>query len=62
MRALNDALMAVGQNISDDELILYILGCLGTDYESVIVNLTSRESLMLQEVHFMLQNQEICLE
>lgn len=62
MRALAYALMAAGQNILDDDLILYILGGLGTDYESVVVNLTSRESLTLQEVQFMLQNQEMRLE
>ena len=37
MKALANALMAVGQHFSDDELILYILGALGSEFESVIV-------------------------
>ena len=36
-----DELMAAGQYISDDELILYILGELGPEFESVVVNLTT---------------------
>ncbi|PON91412.1 Zinc finger, CCHC-type, partial [Trema orientale] len=63
MRGLADSLLAAGQPISDEELILYILGGLGSDYEAVVVNLTSRQdSISLQEVQFLLQNQEMRLE
>ena len=41
MKNIASSLMAAGQSISDDELILYILGGLGSEFESVIVNLTS---------------------
>ena len=50
MKSLAMSLMAAGQQITDDELILFILGGLGSEFEAVIVNLTSRESITLQEV------------
>ena len=56
------SLIAAGQQISDDELVLYILGGLGLEYESVVVNLTSRYSLTLQEVQYVLQTHEVRLE
>lgn len=56
MRTMTNALMATSQTITDDELILYILGSLGPEFESVVVNLTSRENLSLQKGQFMLQN------
>ncbi|PON68986.1 Zinc finger, CCHC-type [Trema orientale] len=62
MRTLADALMATGQSLSDDKLILYILDDLSAEYESVIVNLTSHENLTIQEVLFILQNQEMRLD
>ena len=62
MKARANDLMAAGQAISDDELILYILGGLGPEFESIIVNLTSRESLTLQEVQYLLQTYEMKLE
>ena len=43
-KSLAHELMLVGQPISDDELILYILSGIGTEYESVVVNnLTSKD-------------------
>lgn len=49
--------------ISDDDLILYILGALGVEYKFVVVNITSRSnSISLQEVKFLLQSQEIHLD
>ena len=63
MREVADMLISAGQMVSDDELIIYILGGLGSEYESVIVNLTSRsDSVSLEEVQFMLQNQEMRLD
>ena len=56
MKNVAEGLLPVGQTITDEELILYILGGLGQEYESVIVNLTSRQDkLLLQEVQYMLQ-------
>ena len=43
MKARANDLRAAGQAKSDDELILYILGGSGPEFESIIVNLTSRE-------------------
>ena len=62
MKGISHALMAAGQHVSDDELILYILGGLGSDCESVVVNLTSRDSVTLQEVQYLLQTHEMRLE
>ena len=62
MKSLAMSLMAAGQQIIDDELILYILGGLGLELEAVIVNLTSRESITLQEVQYILQTHEMRLE
>ena len=42
--------------MSDDELILYILGGLGSDFESVVVNLTLRDFITLEEVQFLLDS------
>ena len=62
MNDMATSLIAAGQQISDDELVLYILGGLGLEYESVVVNLTSRYSLTLQEVQYVLQTHEVRLE
>ena len=62
MKSLAMSLMATGQQITDDELILYILGGLESEFEEVIVNLTSRESITLQEVQYILQTHEMRLE
>lgn len=49
--------------ISDDDLILYIIGALGVEYKFVVVNITSRsDSISLQEVKFLLQSQEMHLD
>ena len=52
MQGIAYHLMAAGQHISEDELILYILGGLGYDFESFVVNLTSRNAITLQEVQY----------
>ena len=49
MKSLAHGLMLAGQPISDNELILYILSCIGTEYESVVVNLTSKDYVSLTE-------------
>ena len=62
MKSLAMSLMATGQQITDDELILYILGGLRSEFETVIVNLTSRESITLQELQYILQTHEMRLK
>ena len=54
--------MGSGKIISNAEIVLYILGRLGPEFESVVVNLTSRDSMALQEVQYMLQTHEMRLE
>ena len=61
-RTLADCLIFVGQPISDDEVILYILSGLGPEYESVVVNITSKDHITLQRVMFLLQNHEQRIE
>ena len=63
MRNIADMLSASGKPIPDEDLILYILGGLGLEFETIVVNITSRsEAISLQEVHYLLQSHEICLE
>ena len=42
MKNVVESLLATGQIITNEELILYILCGLGQEYESMVVNLTSR--------------------
>uniref|UniRef100_A0A803NKH8 GAG-pre-integrase domain-containing protein n=1 Tax=Cannabis sativa TaxID=3483 RepID=A0A803NKH8_CANSA len=63
MKQHADQLATIGQPIHDEDLVLYILGGLGTEYEAVVINLTSRtEPLTLQEVQLMLQSQEMRIQ
>ena len=63
MRDIADTIASTGQSISDDELLLYVLGGLGSEYDPVVVNLTSRQDLVsLQEAQFLLQSHEIRLD
>ena len=64
MKNLADLINISGdQNFTDEELLLYILGGLGSDYESVVVHLTSRQgAIYLEEAQFMLQTQEMRIE
>ena len=56
MKNIAESLLAAGQLITDEELVLYVLGGLGQEFESVVVNLTSRQdNVTLQEVQYMLQ-------
>lgn len=63
MKSLAHNYNTPGQTISDDELILYIFWVVGSGYESVVINLTSRQGdLDLHEVQFMFQSWEMRLE
>ena len=62
MKSLAHELMSADQVIPDEELVLYILGGLGSEYESVIVHPSSKDSVTLPEAHFMLQAHELRLE
>ena len=62
MKTIAQDLVSAGQSISDDELVLYILGGLGSEFDSVVVNLTSKDYVTLPEAQFLLQTQELRLE
>ena len=62
IKSIAHSLVAVGHQISDDELVLYILGDLGPEYESVVVNLTALDSVTIPELQYMLQTHEMRLE
>ena len=52
-----------GQVLTNDELLLYILGGLRNEYEFVVILLTSRQGeVSLEEAQFMLQTQEMRIE
>ena len=60
MRGIADSLNSTGLILSDDELLLYILGGLSIEYDPIVVNLTSRHEIVtLQEAEYMLQSQEL---
>ena len=42
MRGIADSLNSTRLIVSDDELLLYILGGLNSEYDLVVINLTSR--------------------
>ena len=58
MKSFAHELMSAGQLIPDDELVIYILGGLSTEYESVTVNLTFKDSV----TQYTLQAHELRLE
>ncbi|KAJ4720471.1 Retrovirus-related Pol polyprotein from transposon TNT 1-94 [Melia azedarach] len=63
MKSLVEDLRCAGNMVSDDELVLYLMEGLGPEYDSVIVNITSRpEKLPLREVYSMLLSQERRIE
>ena len=63
MRGITDTLASTGQSISTDELLFYVLGGLGFEYDPFVVNLTSRQDpVSLQEAQFLLQSHEMRLD
>ena len=63
MKQYADTLLEAGDPISDENLCLYILGGIGSEYESVVVNLTNRsEALTLTDLQFSLQTHEMRLQ
>ena len=63
MKRFADTLLEAGDPVSDENLCLYILGGLGSEYESVVVALTNRsEQLTLQDLQFSLQTHEMRIQ
>lgn len=50
MKSFSHTLLAAGHAIIDDELISYILSGLDLEFESLVVHLTPKDSVSLQEV------------
>lgn len=62
-RDISDQLFNIGQEISDSDLISYILQGLSAEFESISVVLSSKcEELSLHEVQFALHTHELCLQ
>lgn len=63
VKSIADNLAAIGEPVSEQDQILYLLGGLGAEYISFVIYVTSRpESLSLEEIHSMLLTSENCLE
>ena len=63
VKSIADNLAAIGEPVSEQDQILYLLGGLGAEYISFVIYVTSRpESLSLEEIHSMLLTYENCLE
>ena len=61
LRGIADTLSAAGQVIIDEELVMYILGGLNSEYDPAVINLTSRNADVSQ-AQFLLQSQEMSIE
>ncbi|KAL5836880.1 hypothetical protein ACOSQ3_014049 [Xanthoceras sorbifolium] len=55
IKGITDSLMATGQVITEQDLVAYILGGLGLEFDPVVVNLTSKkEEINLQDAQFLI--------
>ncbi|KAJ4725241.1 Retrovirus-related Pol polyprotein from transposon TNT 1-94 [Melia azedarach] len=63
MKSLVEDLRCARNHVTDDELTLFLMESLGSEYNPVVVNITSRaEKLPMREVYFMLLNHESRIE
>lgn len=62
MRTITDGLLAAGHSLSDDDLVIYVLGGLGVEFDDVVVSLTGRDLPSLSEVHSILHIHEMRLQ
>ena len=63
MKSIADNLAAAAQRVSDTDLVLYILGGLGPEYEAFIVSVTTRsDTISLDDLTGMLLTHEYRLE
>ena len=51
MKGIDDSLNSTGLIVFDDELLLYILGGLSSEYDPVVINLTSRHESITCKKH-----------
>jgi gag-polypeptide of LTR copia-type len=63
MRHITDQLAAVGEPVSDPDLLRYILNGLGYEFNSFVVALTTRSDVVSLEEHhgFLLTHESILL-
>ncbi|KAL5752957.1 hypothetical protein ACOSQ2_023464 [Xanthoceras sorbifolium] len=62
IRNLADCLVAAGQPISDRDLLMNILEGVGSEFDAVVVNITSMQSsISVQEAQFLLMSYEAIL-
>ncbi|KAL5843419.1 hypothetical protein ACOSQ4_009377 [Xanthoceras sorbifolium] len=57
-----DSLAAAGHPMNDRDLLLNVLQGLGSEYDAVIVNITSQQGISLQDVQFFLMSYEARLD
>ncbi|XP_047326457.1 uncharacterized protein LOC124930141 [Impatiens glandulifera] len=63
IKVITDNLAAAGQQVADEDLILYVLGGLGPEYESLLVVVTTRpDSINVDDFSGLLLTHEIRLE
>ena len=63
IKSIVDNLVAIGENITKQDRILYLLAGLRAEYNSFVISVTSgHESLSLEEIHSMLLTHENRLE
>lgn len=63
MRSIADELAFIGSPVTDDDLILYILGGLGSDFNSFVTTITARQGgLTLAEFQSLLFTHEQLLQ
>ncbi|KAL5827956.1 hypothetical protein ACOSQ3_019798 [Xanthoceras sorbifolium] len=62
LRTMADSLAAAGQPMSDRDLLLNVLQGLGSEYDAVIVNITSQDGISLQDAQFQLMSYEARLD
>jgi hypothetical protein len=51
MKTLSDTLATIGQPLSEDEIISYVLAGLGSNYDSLVTSLSVKDDLTLDEVY-----------
>ncbi|KAL5751167.1 hypothetical protein ACOSP7_025770 [Xanthoceras sorbifolium] len=62
LRTMADSLAAAGQPMSERDLLLNVLQGLGSEYDAVIVNITSQHGISLQDAQFQLMSYEARLD
>lgn len=63
MKNIANNLSLASHLVSEDDLLLYIMSALGPEYDSVVINVTTRQNaLSLEEIQFLILNQEQRIE